>query len=252
MPAFALPFPTYTASTVLASVTAFAATNIDDILLLMLFFSQCSDQRDARSVVGGQVLGLGLLVLVSLGGLLGRSLAPEPWIGLLGLLPISLAVSHWLEAAPSETAQTGTRDPTGPSLASPQPALLAVAALTLANGSDNIGVYLPLFARASLGQILLTLVIFALMVGLWCVMAWRLVQLSGPATFLRQHGRRLMPALLLSLGLYLLVDARTFSDRAPAFLALLCLGLMAWSLARRPVWPLPARGPLLFSRLPSP
>ena len=228
-------------------MTAFVATNIDDILLLMLFFSQCSDQRGAFTVVGGQVLGLGLLVLVSLSGLLGRSLAPEPWIGLLGLLPISLAVSQWLEAA-----QTSARDPTVPSLTSPQPALLAVATLTMANGSDNIGVYLPLFARASRGQILLTLVIFAVMVGLWCAMAWRLVQLPGPSTLLRHHGPRLMPALLLGLGLYVLMDARTFSDRAPAFLALLCLGLMAWSLARRPVWPHPASAPLLFFRLPSP
>ncbi len=247
MPAIVLPFPGCGVGTILASVTAFAATNLDDILVLMLFFSRCSDQRGAFSVVGGQVLGIGLLVVVSLSGVLGRSLAPEPWIGLLGLLPISLAVSLWLEAPPSAAS-----DPPTPSLKAAQPELLAVVAITVANGSDNIGVYLPLFARGSQAQTLVTLVIFALMLGLWCAIAWRLVQLPGPSGFLHRHGPRLMPALLFGLGLYLLVDARIFSERAPALLALLCLGAMALSLARRPAWPLPARIPLLFTRFPSP
>jgi cadmium resistance protein CadD (predicted permease) len=241
------PFPTCGAGTVFASVTAFAATNLDDILVLMLFFSQCRDHRGAVSVVGGQVLGIGLLVLVSLSGLLGRSLAPEPWIGLLGLLPISLGVSLWLEATPPSRS-----DPPAAALGAAQPQLLAVAAITLANGSDNIGVYLPLFARASQGEILVTLAIFTAMVGLWCGIAWRLVQLPGPSGFLQRQGTRLMPALLGGLGLYLLVDARIFSQRAPALVALLCLAAMAGSLARRPGWALPTRPLLLLPRIPSP
>ncbi len=127
-----------------------------------------------------------------------------------------------------------------------------MVAITVANGSDNIGVYLPLFARASQAQTLVTLVIFALMLGLWCAIAWRLVQLPGPSGFLQRHGPRFMPALLFGLGLYLLVDARIFSERAPALLALLCLGAMVLSLAGRPAWPLPARIPLLFTPIPAP
>ncbi|MFM7362531.1 MAG: cadmium resistance transporter [Cyanobium sp.] len=211
----------------LSAIGAFVATNLDDILLLLLFFSQITHRRAALAVVGGQYLGIALLVLVSLSGQLGRAFLPGPWLGLLGLLPISLAVSRWLEAAaPATPEPTAAAAPEAP-----EPALLAVAALTLANGSDNIGVYLPLFARADAGQVLLTLAVFAVMVALWCVLAWRLVQAPGLGDWLRRQGPRLMPAVLVALGLTLLLDAHTFEHRGLALLALLALAALAAPLA---------------------
>ena len=246
--------PAGLAFTLLSAVSAFVATNLDDILLLLLCFSQISHRRGVLAVVGGQYLGIGLLVLVSLSGLLGRGLVPASWLGLLGLLPISLAVSRWLEASPPEAPapSSAAPDPAAPDPAAPPPpAALAVAALTLANGSDNVGVYLPLFARATAGQALLTLAVFAVMVALWCAIAWRLVQAPGLGELLRRHGPRLMPALLVALGIYLLIDAHTFAHRGLALLALLCLAALAAPLARRP---LPSLGffPVPASRLPSP
>ncbi len=229
--------------TLLTAVGAFMATNLDDILLLLLFFAQISRRRDIVAIVAGQYLGLGLLVLVSLSGQLGRSILPGPWLGLLGLLPISLAVSRWLETGPSDGADADA--------ATPAVGALAVAAVTLANGSDNIAVYLPLFARADAGQALLTLAVFALMVALWCVLAWWLVQAPGLGDLLRRLGPRLMPALLVALGLVLLIDAHTFAHRGLALLALLALAAMAAPLARRPALSLGLL-PSPPSRLPSP
>jgi cadmium resistance protein CadD (predicted permease) len=264
LPDFTLPFPPADlasalspslslagfAFTLFSAVSAFIATNLDDILLLLLFFSQITNRRGALAVVGGQYLGLGLLVLVSLSGLLGRAFVPGPWLGLLGLLPISLAVSRWLEAGPGGPAAAQPSDGAADPLA-PPPAALAVAALTLANGSDNVGVYLPLFARANPAQALLTLAVFAVMVALWCAIAWRLVQAPGLGDGLRRHGPRWMPAVLVGLGLYLLIDAHTFAHRGLALLALLGLAALAAPLAR---WAPSALGlfPVPSSRLPSP
>jgi hypothetical protein len=60
-----------------------------------------------------------------------------------------------------------------------------------------------------------------------------------------------MPAVLVALGLYLLIDAHTFAHRGLALLALLALAAMAAPLVRRPA---PALGllPSAFSRRPSP
>lgn len=229
--------------TLLTAMGAFMATNLDDILLLLLFFSQISQRRDALAIVAGQYLGIGLLVLVSLSGQLGRSFLPGPWLGLLGLLPISLAVSRWLDTDPNGGAESDT--------ATPAAGALAVAALTLANGSDNIGVYLPLFARANAGQALLTLGVFAVMIGLWCLLAWWLVQAPGLGDLLRRHGPRLMPAVLVALGLVLLIEAHTFAHRGLALLALLALAAMAAPLARRPA-PALELLPSASSRPPSP
>ncbi len=238
--------------TLIAAVGSFVATNIDDILLLVLFFSQVTNRRAALAVVGGQVLGIGLLLLVSMAGLVGQAFLPRPWLGLLGLLPISIAVSHWLDGqerptdpAPGANAPLAT--------GGPAPGALAVAALTLANGGDNIGVYLPMFAHAGPGQTVVTLLVFAAMVGLWCLLAWRLAHAPGLGGLLRLHGPRLMPPLLIGLGLSLLWQAHTFTHRGLALLTLLALAAMALPLARRP-WPSPALVPPtpVPLRLPSP
>jgi cadmium resistance protein CadD (predicted permease) len=46
-------------------VTAFTATNLDDILILMLFFSQVDAVFRKRHIVAGQYLGFTALVLAS-------------------------------------------------------------------------------------------------------------------------------------------------------------------------------------------
>lgn len=217
--------------TLLSAVGSFMATNIDDILLLMLCFSQVRTRSSALGVIGGQYLGIALLLLVSLTGLAGQAFLPGAWLGLLGLLPISIAVSRWLEIRPPEGDSVVAADP-----ACGAPGALAVAALTLANGGDNIGVYLPMFAHASAAQTLVILSVFAAMVALWCGLAWRLTHAAALGRVLGHHGPRLMPVVLIGLGLSVLWQAHTFADRGLAVLTLLALTAMALSLARRP-WP---------------
>ena len=75
---------------IVLGVTAFAATNVDDSLILLLFFG---DRRyRIRHVFAGQVLGIGLLVLISLLGALLALAVPDRWVGLLGLLPVILGL----------------------------------------------------------------------------------------------------------------------------------------------------------------
>ena len=72
------------------AVVSFAATNIDDIFILTLFFAQ----RNLRGwhIVLGQYLGLAALVAISLVGFFARFIIPETWIGLLGLVPIFIGI----------------------------------------------------------------------------------------------------------------------------------------------------------------
>jgi cadmium resistance protein CadD (predicted permease) len=58
------------------AATAFGATNVDDIFILTLLFSRLDRNFRAVHVVGGQLIGFTLLVLVSLSAVLGR--APGP------------------------------------------------------------------------------------------------------------------------------------------------------------------------------
>ena len=79
-------------------LTAFTATNLDDILILMLFFSQVNAAFRKRHIVAGQYLGFTALVLASLPSFLGGLLLPRPCIGLLGLVPIAIGISRLVNA----------------------------------------------------------------------------------------------------------------------------------------------------------
>jgi cadmium resistance protein CadD (predicted permease) len=228
------------------AATAFGATNVDDIFILTLLFSRLDRNFRAVHVVGGQLIGFTLLVLVSLSAVLGRALLPLPWLGLLGLLPVSLGVSALLESWKQADSGSASADATGVGLPwSGQPGgflgelggsfwapLIAVALLTVANGSDNIGVYLPLFARASAEEVAVTLITFAVGLALWCLLAWQFTRLPALARGLRRQGTWLIPLVLISLGMIVLADSHSFEQPLPALIALLCLTAMALSLLR--------------------
>ena len=188
---------------------AFMATNVDDIVLLTLLFSRLPHRGRALPLMVGQVLGFSLLVLISLLGVLGRQAIPQGGLPLLGLLPISLGILRWhqgrgMDATPLQAAD-GVQACPGLTGAGPLAEGLAMAGLTLANGSDNVGVYLPLFARADRSAVTVTLVTFAAALALWLALAWALTRTPAVAPLLQRHGSALVPAVLIGLGLLVLL-----------------------------------------------
>jgi cadmium resistance protein CadD (predicted permease) len=77
---------------IITGVVAFIATNIDDILILLVFFSQVDKNFRPWQIVVGQYLGFTILVILSLPGLFGGLILPQSWIGLLGLIPIAIGI----------------------------------------------------------------------------------------------------------------------------------------------------------------
>ena len=227
-----LPLPLIELSPTLArAITAFAASNLDDILVLVLLFSQVGTTWGKARVIGGQCLGFSLLVLASLLGYFGGQLVPMAWIGLLGLFPISLGVSQLIDnlAAGNDDGDSPSARPGSQNGIT----VATVAAITVANGGDNIGLYLPLFAHCNLLQLLATLVVFGLMLLLWCSLAWRLQQLPLVASTLNHHGHQVVPIVFIGLGSFILIDSHTLQQRGLACLSLLALGAMVWSLIRQ-------------------
>ena len=183
------------------AAVVFAATNVDDILLLAAFFS---DPRwSPRHVVAGQFLGMLVLVTVSVACALFAVVIPAGWIGLLGLAPLALGVQRLFrrsgpegEPAPGVEGQRGSGS-----------RILAVAGVTIANGGDNLGVYIPLFssARSSMARYVL---VFAVLTAAWCVAGHYLVTNPLVGAKLARWGQAALPFVLIGLGLWILADAR--------------------------------------------
>jgi cadmium resistance protein CadD (predicted permease) len=69
------------------AVVAFAGTNLDDLFVLVVYFSRRPEFSTCQ-VVAGQVLGFSFICALSLLGLLLGLFVPSNFIGLLGFVPI--------------------------------------------------------------------------------------------------------------------------------------------------------------------
>jgi cadmium resistance transport/sequestration family protein len=205
----------------LAGITAFVATNIDDIIILLLFFAQVDTKFRRRHIVFGQYLGFTLLILASLPGFFGGLVVPHEWIGLLGLLPIAIGFKQLLDRQEDATqVQTVTSDlePSSPSNSAVSflssvlnPQTYKVAAVTVANGGDNISIYIPLFAGNTLSSLGVILGVFFVMVGVWCAIAYRLTRQPTVARVLSRYGHAVVPFVLIGLGLFIMYERGTFN-----------------------------------------
>lgn len=80
-------------STGLATATA---TTFDDNIYLAMFFSRTNQRFRPLHIVVGEFVGFSVLVAISLSGFLLGRLTGSAWLGLLGLLPISIGVNTLL------------------------------------------------------------------------------------------------------------------------------------------------------------
>lgn len=214
-------------SAISTGIVAFTATNIDDIVILLLFFSQVNSTFTRRQIIAGQYLGFTALVIASLPGLFGGLVLPPNWIGLLGLIPIAIGISSLVnqedssEEAAAETEQL--EDRTFASFLSPQ--TYSVAAITIANGSDNISVYIPLFASTDLGSFLVILAVFFLLIGVWCYSAYKLTHQTGIADILTQYANYVVPFVLIGLGTFIVLKSDALNP-IKLLASCLCLGIL--------------------------
>ncbi|MFF4849808.1 cadmium resistance transporter [Streptomyces sp. NPDC001194] len=120
------------------------------VLILALFFAQGAGHRGStRKIVLGQYLGFTaiLAVAVAVAAAFGAPFLPESAIPYLGLLPLALGLKAAWQAWKHRN-EDGDDDGEAPQGG---PTTMAVAAVTFANGGDNIGVYVPVFATAGIG-----------------------------------------------------------------------------------------------------
>jgi cadmium resistance protein CadD (predicted permease) len=188
-------------------VVVFVTTNIDDILLLAAFFA--NPKLGARAVVVGQLLGMVVLTVASALAALLALAVPAGVTGLLGVVPLGLGLRQLWALRPARGA-SGEGDDAGREQEDRLPAtrsqVLAIAGVTIANGGDNLGVYIPLFAREP-AWIGLYALVFAALTLVWCALGHWLVNHSIVGARIRRFGHVALPFVLIALGLYILADA---------------------------------------------
>ena len=193
------------------AVVVFVSTNIDDVFVLIGFFAD--PKFRARDVVMGQYVGIAALYCASVVASLVSLVVPREYIGLLGVAPIVIGASQlWnLVRGQEQTEEKLERHPN----AGMHGRILSVAAVTIANGGDNLGIYTPLFATRSGADIVVIGVVFAVLTATWCLMARWMVEHRLLGAPIRRYGHRVVPFVLIGLGVLVLYDASSFGILHP-------------------------------------
>ena len=183
----------------------FAVTNVDDMVVLAVFFGRANSRRPAvLRFVAGQYLGFIAIVAVSVLGALGAGLLPDRAVPYLGLLPVAIGVrAGWLAwHSRHDGADDVNRDD--------GVGVLHVAAVTFANGGDNIGVYVPVFTIAGIGSMVGYVAVFLVGVATWCAAGWYVAGRPAIATVLSRWGHVVLPVILIGIGLRILIEGGAF------------------------------------------
>ncbi len=175
-----------------ASITTFVATNVDDAFLLTFLFAR---RIPARRIVAGQYVGFGAIILVSLIGARAALAIPHRWIRFLGVLPLAMGVRQLFgrrrtELEPQRISNSG---------------IASIALVTLSNGADNIGVYVPFFVDGR-PYLWLILIVYAVMVAMWCSVGRWLGNHSLILRSVDRWGHWAVPLVFIGLGIYVLIS----------------------------------------------
>ena len=184
--------------------TAFVATNIDDLLILIAFFA--NSRYPLRQIVLGQYAGMGALLALGIVGSLIAVIVPNNLIGLIGIFPIVIGIKELLELPKNGNNKESAKQLSRSRLIAYLP-FLTVAAVTF-SGGEEIGVYTSVFAiYHAISEITIILLVVIVLTGLWCAVAHHLVNRPLIASSIKRTGTVALPFVLIGLGLYILAEA---------------------------------------------
>ncbi|KAH8901718.1 hypothetical protein GQ53DRAFT_8455 [Thozetella sp. PMI_491] len=228
---------------------SFAITNIDDIFVLVTFFAEAATKKTTTplKIILGQYLGFTVIIVISMIGFGASLLLPSEPIGFLGLLPALLGVWHLLgllfpepEEEPEASKLGGFRS------------ILKVAMITVMNGGDNIGTYIPLFSQAEGAEVAVYVVVYYILLGIWCLVAFLVMKQRHILLVAERYAHVVVPLLYMGLGVYIMVksecypwsieriDAKVSTEPGRAIMAtmttfflLVSIGTMLWAKWRK-------------------
>jgi cadmium resistance protein CadD (predicted permease) len=148
-------------------------------------------------------LGIIALIGISVVGSLIGNFIDSKYVGLLGLFPIYLGLRQLLSLIKGENKDEELEKE---EKKNSKIGMLNVATVTFANGGDNIGTYVPLFATLTTTDKSIMIVIFLAMVLIWLTTAKYLTTHPMLTKVISKYGHIITPVVLILLGLFILTE----------------------------------------------
>ena len=185
---------------------SFAATNVDNLILLVVLMG-AEPSRRVSVVLGFLSAAACVLVIATLGALVGTGLDPA-LLGYFGLVPLGFGIvllyRRLRGARPEETAAGEAR-----AVARYGAGGLSTFLLMFSNSGDSLAIFFPLLAESDLQSLLWEIGLFVTMALLWAALAWRIADQPGIALRMERIGENLVPWIMMGAGIYILMNTAT-------------------------------------------
>lgn len=192
--------------TIKIGVATAVATTFDDNIYLTGFFSEVNRTFRPKHIVVGELLGLTALIALSLLGFLLGLVVESTWIGLLGILPILIGLRNLFDLR-----KTSNEDKSDNLIRNSKykgfdsrkrsfwdvirdPQTYKVSAVTLSNGGNNLGIYIPLFASSSIQTLAVITPVIYLIASTWLLMSYNLTRQPGISVVLSRYASKIFPS----------------------------------------------------------
>lgn len=88
--------------------------------------------------------------------------------------------------------------------------LIEMVSITIANGGDNVAIYLPIFAVCTPRELLFTVITYYVLLACFLVTSYFLLGNKLVIDCLHKYGHYLVPVSLVAMGVYILTDSILF------------------------------------------
>ncbi|CAF1215840.1 unnamed protein product [Adineta ricciae] len=200
-------------------VITFLLTNIQDVVILMNFFLETSKKESllrSEHVILGQYLGFSTLLILSLLGYTISYILPVKLFGFLGFVIIAFGLNGLKTLI--EQRRSGNELKSienvilneNESFCEDLKRIVKVSLVTIANGNDNISIYVPIFVQSTDWQIVAYGLGFLFMVGILCLFSYCFIHFPPIFQFARKYAQFISPFVFIALGIYILISSQCF------------------------------------------
>ncbi|MCM0599069.1 cadmium resistance transporter [Periweissella fabalis] len=190
---------------VVVTIGIFISTNLDDLVILLLLNEEIIKHRlRVQELVYGQLIGMAILVLTSWLLSMGLSYVAPSLMQWLGIVPILMGLKMLI----TNLHAAKTTDPAVNIQTKPWRNVLAITALTLAGGADNLAIYIPVLQQQTLAQAMLMIGVFMPLTVGWIYLSVLIAQIPPIKWVLTKYTDKLVPIVFMLLGVLLLLKLK--------------------------------------------
>lgn len=186
--------------TVLTAIITFLLTSIDEIPVLFVLYTDPFNRGKSKIITFAYCIGTFILISVSLLGAAGLVLLPvKRMIGLVGIIPIIMGLKILIKGDDDE-------DKVMEKTRKFESLWIKVFMITIALGSDDLGMYIPLFTTIRGWEYFQMLLVYLIGTAVLCRISFKLSEVNALQSFIEGKERFLVGSVYILLGFIVMYD----------------------------------------------